>query len=116
MAFFIPAAKFPQTHTSASDAQFMADSEEQLAEKALGEPISVAAGCTKPSYAIVTIQDHVVSPDRVVEVLKTKPVAKEKDGSIISNKVPIPLLGIKLESKPANVALRVSRASSAVAT
>ena len=47
----------------AADAQFMADSQQQLAEKALGEPISVAAWRTKPSYAILTTQDHVVSPE-----------------------------------------------------
>jgi len=60
-----PGAKFPKTYAadvSPSDAQFMADSQQQLAEKALGAPVSVAAWRTKPSYAILTTQDHVVSP------------------------------------------------------
>jgi pimeloyl-ACP methyl ester carboxylesterase len=63
--FYIPAAKFPKTYAadvSPSDAQFMADSQQQLAEKALGAAVSVAAWRTKPSYAILTTQDHVVSP------------------------------------------------------
>src|ERR1700730_13724546 len=41
--FFIPAARFAQTYAAdlpAADAQFMADSEQQLAEKALGERVS----------------------------------------------------------------------------
>ena len=63
--FFIPPARFHETYAadlSASDAQFLADSQQQLAEKALGAPVSVAAWRTKPSYAILTTQDHVVSP------------------------------------------------------
>jgi pimeloyl-ACP methyl ester carboxylesterase len=63
--FFIPPAKFQETFAAdvpASDAQFMADSQQQLAEKALGEPVSVAAWRTKPSYAVLTTQDRVVSP------------------------------------------------------
>jgi pimeloyl-ACP methyl ester carboxylesterase len=63
--FFIPPARFHETYAadvSSSDAQFMADSQQQLAEKALGAPVSVAAWRTKPSYAILTTQDRVVSP------------------------------------------------------
>jgi pimeloyl-ACP methyl ester carboxylesterase len=63
--FFIPVARFRETYAadvSPSDAQFMADSQQQLAEKALGATVSVAAWRTKPSYAILTTQDHVVSP------------------------------------------------------
>jgi hypothetical protein len=63
--FFIPPARFHETYAadvSPSDAQFMADSQQQLAEKALGASVSVAAWRTKPSYAILTTQDHVVSP------------------------------------------------------
>jgi pimeloyl-ACP methyl ester carboxylesterase len=63
--FFLPSAKFRDTYAadvSASDAQFLADSQQQLAEKALGAPVSAAAWRTKPSYAILTTQDHVVSP------------------------------------------------------
>ena len=64
--FFIPAAKYPQTYAAdlpPADAKFMADSQQQLAEKALGEAISVASWRTKPSYAILTTQDHVISPE-----------------------------------------------------
>jgi pimeloyl-ACP methyl ester carboxylesterase len=64
--FFIPPAKFRETYAadvSAAEAQFMADSEQQLAEKAMGAPISAAAWRNKPSFAILTTQDHVVSPE-----------------------------------------------------
>src|SRR5580698_8099389 len=64
--FFIPAAKFRATYAAdvpAADAQFLADSQQQLAEKALGAAVSVAAWRTKPSYAILTTQDHVISPE-----------------------------------------------------
>jgi len=63
--FFLPPAKFRETYAadvSPADAQFLADSQQQLAEKALGAPVSVAAWRNKPSYAILTTQDHVVSP------------------------------------------------------
>jgi pimeloyl-ACP methyl ester carboxylesterase len=63
--FFIPPAKFRETYAadvSAPEAQFMADSEQQLAENAMRAPISAAAWRNKPSYAILTTQDHVVSP------------------------------------------------------
>lgn len=62
---FLPAANFRETFAAdvpASDAQFLADSQQQLAEKALAGRVSVAAWRTKPSYAILTTQDHVVSP------------------------------------------------------
>src|ERR1700731_3223910 len=64
--FFIPPAKFRETYAAAvpaPEAQFLADSQQQLAEKALGAPVSVAAWRTKPSYAILTTQDHVISPE-----------------------------------------------------
>ena len=64
--FFIPPAKFRETYAadvSPSDAQFLADSQQQLAEKALGARVPVAAWKTKSSYAILTTQDHVVSPE-----------------------------------------------------
>ncbi|MDX8457011.1 alpha/beta hydrolase [Mesorhizobium sp. VK9D] len=64
--FFIQPALFAATYAQdvpASDAQFLADSQQQLAEKALGTPVSVAAWRTKPSFAILTTQDHVVSPE-----------------------------------------------------
>ena len=62
---FILPAKFRDTYAAdvpAPDAQFLADSQQQLAEKALGTAVSVAAWRTKPSYAVLTTQDHVVSP------------------------------------------------------
>src|ERR1700736_1960498 len=64
--FFIPAARFHETYAadlSAADAQFLADSQQQLAEKALGASVSVAAWRSKPNYAILTTQDHVISPE-----------------------------------------------------
>src|SRR5262249_61855748 len=64
--FFPPPARFRETYAadvSPSDAQFLADSQQQLAEKALGAPVSMAAWRTKPSYAILTTQDRVVSPE-----------------------------------------------------
>ena len=63
--FYLPPAKFHETFAadvSPSEAQFMADSQDPLAEKALGAQVSVAAWRTKPSYAILTTQDHMVSP------------------------------------------------------
>jgi pimeloyl-ACP methyl ester carboxylesterase len=64
--FFIPPAKFRGTYAAdvpAADALFLADSQQQLAEKALGAPVATAAWHTKPSYAILTTQDHIVSPE-----------------------------------------------------
>ena len=63
--FFMLPAKFREGYAAdvpAKDAQFLADSQQQLAEKALGAPVSVAAWRTKPSYAILTTQDHAISP------------------------------------------------------
>jgi pimeloyl-ACP methyl ester carboxylesterase len=63
--FYLPPAKFHENFAadvSPSEAQFMADSQDPLAEKALGAQVSVAAWRTKPSYAILTTQDHMVSP------------------------------------------------------
>ncbi|RUW82384.1 alpha/beta hydrolase [Mesorhizobium sp. M1E.F.Ca.ET.063.01.1.1] len=64
--FYMQPALFAATYAQdvpATDAQFLADSQQQLAEKALGAPVSVAAWRTKPSFAILTTQDHVVSPE-----------------------------------------------------
>src|SRR5882762_548420 len=64
--FFMLPAKFREGYAAdvpAPDAQFLADSQQQLAEKALGEPVSVAAWHTKPSFAILTTQDHAISPE-----------------------------------------------------
>jgi pimeloyl-ACP methyl ester carboxylesterase len=64
--FFIPPAKFRETYAAdvpAAEAQFLADSQQQLGEKAMAAPATAAAWRTKPSYAILTTEDHVISPD-----------------------------------------------------
>jgi pimeloyl-ACP methyl ester carboxylesterase len=64
--FFMLPAKFREGYAadvSAADAQFLADSQQQLAEKALAAPVSVAAWRSKPSYAILTTQDRAISPE-----------------------------------------------------
>jgi pimeloyl-ACP methyl ester carboxylesterase len=64
--FFIPAAKFRETYAAdvpAAEAKFMSDSQQQLAEKAMGAPLTEAAWHTKPSFAILTTKDHVISPE-----------------------------------------------------
>ena len=64
--FYIPPAKFRETYAAdvpAADAQFLADSQQQLGAKAMGAPATVAAWHNKPSYAILTTADHVISPD-----------------------------------------------------
>jgi pimeloyl-ACP methyl ester carboxylesterase len=64
--FYIPPAKFRETYAAdvpEPQAQFMADSEQQLAQKAMGAPLSVAAWRNKPSYAILTTQDRVIAPE-----------------------------------------------------
>ena len=37
--------------------------QQQLAEKAMAAPLATAAWRNKPSYAILTTQDHVISPE-----------------------------------------------------
>jgi pimeloyl-ACP methyl ester carboxylesterase len=64
--FYIPAAKFRETYAAdvpAAEAKFMSDSQQQLAEKAMGAPLTEAAWHTKPSFAILTTKDHVISPE-----------------------------------------------------
>jgi hypothetical protein len=59
--FYIPPTKFRETYAAdvpAPEAQFMADSEQQLAQKAMGAPLSVAVWHNKPSYAILTTQER----------------------------------------------------------
>jgi pimeloyl-ACP methyl ester carboxylesterase len=63
--FYIPPAQFRMTYAEdvpADEAQFLADSQQPLAEKAVAAPVPVAAWHTKPSYAVLTTKDHVVSP------------------------------------------------------
>src|ERR1700676_5217568 len=50
-----------------------------------------------------------VAFDSVVEVREAQRIAEEKDWSIVSDDVPISVLGIELESKPADIALRIGR-------
>ncbi|WP_233807243.1 alpha/beta fold hydrolase [Paraburkholderia sp. HP33-1] len=63
--FYIPPARFRETFAQdlpPSEAQFLADSQQPLAQKAVAAPMPVAAWRSKPSYAVLTTQDHVVSP------------------------------------------------------
>src|ERR1700688_1525098 len=51
--FFIPPTKFRETYAAdvpAAEAKFMSDSQQQLAEKAMGAPLTEAAWHDKPSY------------------------------------------------------------------
>jgi pimeloyl-ACP methyl ester carboxylesterase len=64
--FYIPPASFRKTYAEdlpPAEAQFLADSQQPLAQKAVAAPVPVAAWRTKPSYAVLTTQDHVVSPE-----------------------------------------------------
>jgi pimeloyl-ACP methyl ester carboxylesterase len=64
--FYIPPALFPATYAEdlpRSEAQFLANSQQPLAQKAVATPVTVAAWRTKPSYAVLTTRDHVVSPE-----------------------------------------------------
>jgi pimeloyl-ACP methyl ester carboxylesterase len=64
--FYIPPSKFRETYAAdlpAAEAHFLADSQQQLGAKAMGAPPTVASWHTKPSYAILTTEDHVISPD-----------------------------------------------------
>jgi pimeloyl-ACP methyl ester carboxylesterase len=64
--FFMSPAKFRDGYAAdvpAKEAQFLADSQQQLAEKAVAAPVSVAAWRSKPSYAILTTQDRAISPE-----------------------------------------------------
>ena len=60
----LPAANFREDYAAdvaLPEAQFLADSQQPLAQKALGAPVTVAAWRSKPSYAILTTRDHTVS-------------------------------------------------------
>src|ERR1700731_860990 len=48
-----------------------------------------------------------VALDGVVQVREAQRITKEKDRSIVSDDVPISVLGVELESKPADIALRI---------
>src|SRR5260221_1818161 len=48
-----------------------------------------------------------IALDRVVEVREAKRIAEEKDWSIVSDDVPISLFSVELESKAADIALRI---------
>lgn len=64
--FYIPPEKFRETYAqdvSPTEAQFLSNAQQQLAQKAMTASISAAAWRNKPSYAILTTQDHVISPE-----------------------------------------------------
>src|SRR6202140_1039572 len=48
-----------------------------------------------------------VALDSVVQVREAKRIAEEKDRSVVSDDVPISVLGVELESSPADIALRI---------
>jgi hypothetical protein len=48
-----------------------------------------------------------VALDRVVQVGEAQRIAKEEDRSVVADDVPISVLGVELESKPADIALRI---------
>src|ERR1700693_5110963 len=48
-----------------------------------------------------------VALNSVVEVREAQRIPKEKDWSIVSDDVPISVLGVELKSKPADIALRI---------
>src|SRR5260370_30140178 len=48
-----------------------------------------------------------VALDRVVEVREAERIAEERDWSIVSDDVPISLFSVELESKPADIPLRI---------
>src|SRR6267378_6801760 len=48
-----------------------------------------------------------VALDRVVEVREAERIAEEKDWSIVSDDVPISLFSVEIESKAADIALRI---------
>src|SRR5258708_23288129 len=48
-----------------------------------------------------------VALDSVVEVREAERIAEEKDWSIVSDDVPISLFSVELQSKPADIALRI---------
>ncbi|MGV2292492.1 alpha/beta hydrolase [Trinickia sp. YCB016] len=63
--FYMPPAKFRESYAQdlpPSEAQFLSDSQQPLAQKAVAAPVPVAAWRSKPSYAVLTTEDHVVSP------------------------------------------------------
>src|ERR1700756_1928213 len=49
-----------------------------------------------------------VALDSVVEVREAERIAEEKDWSVVSDDVPIAVLGVEFQSSPANIALRIS--------
>src|SRR6202165_4644648 len=48
-----------------------------------------------------------VALDSVVEVREAKRIAEKKDRGIVSDDIPMSVLGVELESSPADVALRM---------
>src|ERR1700692_2135519 len=70
---------------------------QRLRKKSPEVPVVLSAAQTGAGVAL----------DGVVEVREAQRIAEEKDGSIVSDDVPISVLGVELESSPADIALRI---------
>src|SRR5947209_7695273 len=70
---------------------------EGLGQKRPEVPVILSAAQTGAGVAL----------DRVVEVREAERIAEEKDGRIVADDVPIAVLGIELESSPADIALGI---------
>src|SRR5258706_10410299 len=74
---------------------------ERLWQKRPEVPVIVRAAKTGAGVAL----------DGVIEVREAQRIAEEKDWRIVADDVPISVLGVELESKPADVALRIGCAA-----
>src|SRR5277367_893523 len=70
---------------------------ERLWKKSPEVPVILSAAKTGMGVAL----------DRVVKVREAQRIAKEKDRGIIPNDIPVSVLGVELESKSADIALRI---------
>jgi len=70
---------------------------EALWKKSPGVPVILSAPKTGARVAL----------DSVVEVRKAQRIAEKEDWSMVSDDVPISVLSVELESKPADIALRI---------
>src|SRR5258706_1782060 len=67
-------------------------------------------GKVRPEVPVAVCAAHAgsrIALDSVAEVRELERIAKDKDGGVISNEVPVTFLGIELHCKAANVALGV---------
>lgn len=63
---YVDPTKFRETIAAdlpSAETTFLASSQQLIAAKAFGEPVSAAAWKTKRSYAILTTLDHAINPD-----------------------------------------------------